>query len=97
MTSFNAKTAVIVHGRVAAGAPPEIDPSTWKPLRLKDGPSLWGNERVWLPPADSEVAREMRMRAAAAAASNRPGLDAIQAAVFFFFFFFRWHGPGGMG
>jgi hypothetical protein len=32
---------------------------------MYDGPSLWGHERVWLPPADREVAREMRMRAAA--------------------------------
>ena len=31
-----------------------------------DGPSLWGHERVWLPPGDRDVAREMRMRAAAA-------------------------------
>jgi hypothetical protein len=32
---------------------------------MHDGPSLWGHERVWLPPADREVAREMRLRAAA--------------------------------
>jgi 2,3-dihydroxybiphenyl 1,2-dioxygenase len=44
----------------------EIDPKTWKPVEMHDGPSLWGHERVWLPPADREVAREMRMRAAAA-------------------------------
>ena len=30
-----------------------------------DGPSLWGHERVWPPPEDREVARDMRMRAAA--------------------------------
>jgi hypothetical protein len=33
---------------------------------VKAGPSLWGHERVWLPPADREIAREMRMQAAAA-------------------------------
>jgi 2,3-dihydroxybiphenyl 1,2-dioxygenase len=44
----------------------EIDSSSWKPVEMKDGPSLWGHERVWLQPADREVAREMRMRAAAA-------------------------------
>jgi 2,3-dihydroxybiphenyl 1,2-dioxygenase len=44
----------------------EIDPSSWKPVEMTDGPSLWGHERVWLPPKDREVAREMRMRAAAA-------------------------------
>jgi 2,3-dihydroxybiphenyl 1,2-dioxygenase len=44
----------------------EIDPANWKPVEMTDGPSLWGHERVWLPPKDREVAREMRMRAAAA-------------------------------
>jgi 2,3-dihydroxybiphenyl 1,2-dioxygenase len=43
----------------------EIDPQNWQPVEMFDGPSLWGHERVWLPPADREVAREMRMRAAA--------------------------------
>jgi 2,3-dihydroxybiphenyl 1,2-dioxygenase len=43
----------------------EIDPGNWQPVEMFDGPSLWGHERVWLPPADREVAREMRMRAAA--------------------------------
>src|ERR1700681_4779547 len=42
-----------------------IDPANWQPFELQDGPSLWGHERVWLPPADRELAREMRMRAAA--------------------------------
>ena len=43
----------------------EIDSANWQPVEMHDGPSLWGHERVWLPPADREVAREMRMRAAA--------------------------------
>jgi 2,3-dihydroxybiphenyl 1,2-dioxygenase len=43
----------------------EIDPANWQPVQMHDGPSLWGHERVWLPPADREVAREMRMHAAA--------------------------------
>jgi 2,3-dihydroxybiphenyl 1,2-dioxygenase len=43
----------------------EIEPSTWQPVEMHDGPSLWGHERVWLPPEDRVVAREMRMRAAA--------------------------------
>ena len=43
----------------------EIDPPTWQPVEMHHGPSLWGHERVWLPPADREVAREMRMNAAA--------------------------------
>jgi hypothetical protein len=43
----------------------EIDPQNWQAGEMFDGPSLWGHERVWLPAADREVAREMRMRAAA--------------------------------
>ena len=65
MTSFYAKTPSSFMVECGWGGR-EIDPSTWKPFEMKDGPSLWGHERVWLPPADREVAREMRMRAAAA-------------------------------
>jgi 2,3-dihydroxybiphenyl 1,2-dioxygenase len=43
----------------------EINPANWQPVEMHDGPSLWGHERVWLPEKDREVAREMRMRAAA--------------------------------
>src|ERR1700754_4999384 len=65
MTSFYAKTPSSF--MIECGwAGREIEPSTWQPFELQDGPSLWGHERVWLPPADREVAREMRMRAAAA-------------------------------
>ena len=64
MTSFYAKTpsAFMVE---CGGGGREIEPSTWQPVEMHDGPSLWGHERVWLPPEDREVAREMRMRAAA--------------------------------
>jgi 2,3-dihydroxybiphenyl 1,2-dioxygenase len=65
MTSFYAKTPSSFMIECGWGGR-EIDPSTWQPFELQDGPSLWGHERVWLPPADREVAREMRMRAAAA-------------------------------
>jgi 2,3-dihydroxybiphenyl 1,2-dioxygenase len=65
MTSFYAKTPSSFMVECGWGGR-EIDPSTWQPFELMDGPSLWGHERVWLPPADREVAREMRMRAAAA-------------------------------
>lgn len=64
MTSFYAKTPSSFMIECGWGGR-EIEPSTWQPFELKDGPSLWGHERVWLPPADREVAREMRMRAAA--------------------------------
>jgi 2,3-dihydroxybiphenyl 1,2-dioxygenase len=65
MTSFYAKTPSSFMVECGWGGR-EIDPSTWRPVEMQDGPSLWGHERVWLPPADREVAREMRMRAAAA-------------------------------
>jgi 2,3-dihydroxybiphenyl 1,2-dioxygenase len=64
MTSFYAKTPSSFMVECGWGGR-EIEPSNWQPQELKDGPSLWGHERVWLPPADREVAREMRMRAAA--------------------------------
>jgi len=65
MTSFYAKTPSSFMVECGWGGR-EIDPKTWQPFELMDGPSLWGHERDWLPPADREVAREMRMRAAAA-------------------------------
>jgi len=65
MTSFYAKTPSSFMIECGWGGR-EIDPTNWRPFELQDGPSLWGHERVWLPPADREVAREMRMRAAAA-------------------------------
>jgi 2,3-dihydroxybiphenyl 1,2-dioxygenase len=65
MTSFYAKTPSSFMVECGWGGR-EINPSGWQPFELMDGPSLWGHERVWLPPADREVAREMRMRAAAA-------------------------------
>ena len=64
MTSFYAKTPSSFMIECGWGGR-EIDPSTWQPSELQHGPSLWGHERVWLPPADREVAREMRVRAAA--------------------------------
>ena len=65
MTSFYAKTPSSFMVECGWGGR-EIDPPNWRPFEITDGPSLWGHERVWLPPADREVAREMRMRAAAA-------------------------------
>jgi 2,3-dihydroxybiphenyl 1,2-dioxygenase len=64
MTSFYAKTPSSFMVECGWGGR-EIEPKTWQPFELQDGPSLWGHERVWLPEKDREVAREMRMRAAA--------------------------------
>jgi 2,3-dihydroxybiphenyl 1,2-dioxygenase len=65
MTSFYAKTPSSFMIECGWGGR-DIDPPSWKPFEVKAGPSLWGHERVWLPPADREIARDMRMRAAAA-------------------------------
>ena len=64
MTSFYAKTPSSFMIECGWGGR-EIDPSTWQSSELQHGPSLWGHERVWLPPANRELAREMRLRAAA--------------------------------
>jgi 2,3-dihydroxybiphenyl 1,2-dioxygenase len=64
MTSFYAKTPSAFMIECGWGGK-EIDPPTWQPVEMHHGPSLWGHERVWLPPEDREVAREMRMHAAA--------------------------------
>jgi 2,3-dihydroxybiphenyl 1,2-dioxygenase len=63
MTSFYAKTPSAFMVECGWGGR-EIDASTWRPVEMHDGPSLWGHERVWLAAADREVAREMRMNAA---------------------------------
>jgi catechol 2,3-dioxygenase-like lactoylglutathione lyase family enzyme len=38
-----------------------IDVDNWKAYERKDGPSLWGHERNWLPESAREKARSMRM------------------------------------
>jgi 2,3-dihydroxybiphenyl 1,2-dioxygenase len=42
-----------------------IDPATWMPHETFDGPSLWGHERLHLPPEARARHREMRLAAAA--------------------------------
>src|SRR5882724_429482 len=64
MTSFYAKSPSSFMVECGWGGR-EIDPASWTPFEMHDGPSLWGHERVWLSPEDRAVAREMRMRAAA--------------------------------
>jgi 2,3-dihydroxybiphenyl 1,2-dioxygenase len=64
MTSFYAKTPSSFMVECGWGGR-QIDPANWQAVEMTDGPSLWGHERVWLPEKDREVAREMRMRAAA--------------------------------
>src|SRR5580700_10993565 len=64
MTSFYAKTPSSFMVECGWGGR-EIEPATWQPVELRNGPSLGGHERSWLPPAERGMAREMRMRAAA--------------------------------
>ncbi|MDO9714704.1 VOC family protein, partial [Paracraurococcus sp. LOR1-02] len=42
-----------------------IDPADWQPHETFDGPSLWGHERLHLPPEARVRHREMRLAAAA--------------------------------
>ncbi|MBR0757290.1 VOC family protein [Bradyrhizobium jicamae] len=64
MTSFYAKSPSAFMVECGWGGL-EIDPQNWTPVEMHEGPSLWGHERVWLSAEDRDVAREMRMRAAA--------------------------------
>jgi 2,3-dihydroxybiphenyl 1,2-dioxygenase len=63
MTSFYARTPSSFMIECGWGGR-EIDPSSWQPVEMHHGPSLWGHDRVWLSDKDREVAREMRMNAA---------------------------------
>jgi 2,3-dihydroxybiphenyl 1,2-dioxygenase len=41
-----------------------IDPVTWQPKQVMDGPSFWGHERTWLSSEGRAKALEMRLDAA---------------------------------
>jgi len=43
-----------------------IDPDSWTPQERADGPSLWGHDRLWLPPEKREEARDLRISVAEA-------------------------------
>ena len=62
MTSFYAKTPSSFMVECGWGGR-EVDPANWQPVKMEDGPSLWGHERVWLSEEDRALAREMRLRA----------------------------------
>jgi 2,3-dihydroxybiphenyl 1,2-dioxygenase len=42
-----------------------IDPATWQAYERKEGPSMWGHDRAWLPPEQQEAARNLRLDNAA--------------------------------
>jgi len=41
-----------------------IEPDNWTPTQVVEGPSLWGHERLWLPPDARAEARAMRLKLA---------------------------------
>ncbi len=41
-----------------------IEPSTWKPVEMSCGPSLWGHDRNWLSAEGRAQARALRLKAA---------------------------------
>jgi 2,3-dihydroxybiphenyl 1,2-dioxygenase len=43
-----------------------IDVDTWQATERKEGPSLWGHDRVWLSKEDNAKARALRLKNAAA-------------------------------
>ena len=42
-----------------------IDPDTWQAFERKEGPSMWGHDRAWLPPEQQAQARKLRLDLAA--------------------------------
>ena len=40
-----------------------IDPATWQPGERLIGPSIWGHERLWMPPEQRKLARDMVLKA----------------------------------
>jgi 2,3-dihydroxybiphenyl 1,2-dioxygenase len=64
MTSFYARTPSGFMVEYGWGGR-DIAPDAWQPVELRDGPSLWGHERAWLPPEGRARALAMRLDAAA--------------------------------
>ena len=52
-----------------------IDPETWQPEEMKNGPSLWGHDRPYLPDALRERYRAMAREAAAQGLQAPPVAD----------------------
>jgi 2,3-dihydroxybiphenyl 1,2-dioxygenase len=53
-----------------------IEPKTWEPAEVTQGPSLWGHDRDWLTP--DALARSREMRVSAAAAGRREPVHVIE-------------------
>ena len=39
-----------------------IEPATWEAYERKEGPSMWGHDRKWLPAEQQEAARQQRLQ-----------------------------------
>jgi 2,3-dihydroxybiphenyl 1,2-dioxygenase len=39
----------------------DIDPATWQAAERREGPSIWGHDRMWLAPELRKEARDMRL------------------------------------
>lgn len=84
MTSFYAHTPSGFFVEYGWGAR-VIDPGNWTPQELHHGPSLWGHERLHLPPGERARMREIRLDAAAKGLRapiqglDCPWLDAVTA------------------
>ncbi|MAZ01789.1 MAG: biphenyl 2,3-dioxygenase [Sneathiella sp.] len=63
MTSFYTKTPAPFLIECGWGGR-EIDPESWSPQEIVDGPSLWGHDRKWLSTAERKHAREMALNTA---------------------------------
>lgn len=63
MTSFYARTPSGFMVEYGWGGL-TLDPVSWEPFELFEGPSLWGHDRDWLPPDLQQLAVDMRMQAA---------------------------------
>jgi 2,3-dihydroxybiphenyl 1,2-dioxygenase len=65
VTSFYARTPAGFLFEYGWGGRP-VDPATWKVEEMRNGPSLWGHDRTWLPEEQNRVARALRADVAAA-------------------------------
>ena len=63
MTSFYARTPGGFMVEYGWGGR-QVDPATWQAVEMRSGPSLWGHDRQWGPPAMRDEARRLRLEAA---------------------------------
>ena len=52
-----------------------IDPATWQADEMHNGPSLWGHDRLYLPPDQRDTMRQLRLGAAEQGLQAPPVVD----------------------